>query len=64
MKKRYFRLDIPIQRGPPTGVKNNREKINFVLEFNQDKKGTLTIIDDIFDTQVEITNEDTQFTME
>jgi hypothetical protein len=54
LKKRYFRLDIPIQKGPPTGVKQNREKINFVIQFNQDNKGTLTVIDDIFDTQVEI----------
>lgn len=52
LKKRYFRLDIPIQKGPFSNLKNNREKLNFVIEFNQDKKGTLTLIDEVFDTQV------------
>ena len=51
MSQRYFRLDIPVQRGPPAGVKNYREKINFVIEFNQDRKGTISLIDDIYDTQ-------------
>jgi hypothetical protein len=57
-------LDIPVQKGPPTGVKQNKEKINFIIQFNQDKKGTLTVIDDIFDTQVEIVDEKVEYTME
>ena len=57
-------MDIPIQRGPPSGVKNYKEKINFVIQFNQDRKGTLTVIDDIFDAQVEIVDEKTEHTME
>lgn len=52
MRKKYFRIDIPIQKAPSFGVKNNRQRINFVIEFNQDKKGTLTVVDDVFDSQV------------
>ncbi len=35
-----------------------------MIQFNQDNKGTLTVIDDIFDTHVEIVDEKVEYTME
>ena len=34
-----------------------------MIQFNQNNKGTITFIDDVFDSQVEITNVDNQSNM-
>lgn len=51
MKKKYFKVDIPINKAS-TGGRNYKEKSHFVIQFGNDNKGTLTIVDDVYESQV------------